>query len=103
VDIVLKTPGKLLPFASAGGPYHGVAGEPIMFDAGRSYDPDGEVAFYGWDWNADDEIDEYAYTPTCRHTWPSAGTRTVRLFIYDEDNMINWDDAQVVVEPVPAP
>jgi len=38
---------NLPPVAEAGGPYSGVVGSPIMFDASGSYDPDGSIVSYG--------------------------------------------------------
>jgi hypothetical protein len=41
------------PVAKANGPYSGTVGSPITFDASGSYDPDGSIVSYEWDWNND--------------------------------------------------
>jgi hypothetical protein len=46
-------PANEPPVADAGGPYSGPAGEEIMFDACGSFDPDGSVVRYRWDWTND--------------------------------------------------
>jgi pimeloyl-ACP methyl ester carboxylesterase len=56
VNLVLKTAGKLLPFAEANGPYLGVAGQPVTFDAGGSYDPDGDNLSYLWSQTAGNPV-----------------------------------------------
>jgi len=37
------------PHADVDGPYYGYAGEPVTFDASASYDPDGEIVSWKWD------------------------------------------------------
>ncbi|MEN3010155.1 MAG: HYR domain-containing protein, partial [Candidatus Bipolaricaulaceae bacterium] len=57
------------PVAEAGGPYRGRAGEPVLFDAGFSYDPDIEDTLeYRWDVDGDGKFDtEWAASP--RISW----------------------------------
>jgi len=45
------------PLADAGGPYSQFAGEPVIVDASASYDPDGEVVGYRYDWDGDGNWD----------------------------------------------
>ena len=41
--------GSLPPIADAGGPYEAAPGRPVTFDARRSFDLDGEIVSYEWD------------------------------------------------------
>lgn len=67
------------PFADPGGPYAGVAGQPIQFNGSNSYDPDGFVNSYSW--NFGDGTTSTLMNPT--HAYASAGSYTVSLRVRD--------------------
>ena len=91
---------KLLPpVADAGGPYEGIVGQPITFDASASYDPDGEIVWYAWDFDGDGKYEATA-SPTCEHTWQSEFSGTVALLVTDNDGMSATDSAWVEVTGV---
>ncbi len=56
-------------------------GVPVSFNAGSSYDPDGSIVLYQWDFNADGVFDRTGVTATW--TFPAAGTYTVLLRVTD--------------------
>jgi hypothetical protein len=58
------------PVVSAGGPYEGVAGDPVTL-TGTASDPDGTIVSYEWDFDGDGTAD---------HVNPSTGTATT---VYD--------------------
>ncbi|WP_440990813.1 PKD domain-containing protein [Haloarchaeobius baliensis] len=60
-------------------------GETVTFDASGSSDPDGSIATYRWDWDADGTIDSNTVTPTTTHTFTSDGAHAVRLVVVDDD------------------
>jgi subtilisin family serine protease len=60
--------------------------QPIAFDASASYDPDGTIILYEWDWDNDGVYDEAHPSPTATHTWNTLGSYPVRLRITDNDN-----------------
>jgi parallel beta-helix repeat protein len=77
---MITPPDNEPPVADAGGPYSGPAGEPIMFDASESYDRDGTIDFYRW--NFGDKTSELlAKQPT--HTYEEEGIYTVTLTVID--------------------
>ena len=80
----------LRPVARIGGPYHWNGGLPVAFDAGGSYDPDGAILLYEWDWNGDGISDERSESPFVSHTWepPYGGIVTVR--VVDNDQCRRW-------------
>jgi hypothetical protein len=82
---------------SAGGPYEGKVGEEIELDASLSYMLDGsEVGGYYWDWDKDGEWDECFGGPYATHTWHSAFSGKVRLYLFYPGG-VDWADAQVKI------
>ena len=60
----------------------GVVGEMITFDASTSFDPDGTIVKYTW--NFDDGNTTTIKTPTITHTYTTAKNYTIKLTIVDE-------------------
>jgi len=86
------------PVADAGGPYSGNAGESISFDASGSYDPDGSITGYRWDWTNDGSWDTgWLSSPYASHTYPTEGTYTVKVQVEDDDGATDTDTASVSV------
>jgi PKD repeat protein len=56
-------------------------GVPVAFTAAASFDPDGTIVGYQWDFNGDGVFDRAGVTPTW--TFPAAGTYNVRLVVTD--------------------
>ena len=84
------------PVCDAGGPYSGNAGEPIQFDGSASFDPDGEIVAYEWDFG-DGEMGS-GMTPA--HTYVADGSYTVTLCVTDNDE--NMSCCETVEPTVPA-
>jgi len=58
-------------------------GKTILFNASASYDPDGNITLYEWDWDNDGVYDESHSTPTATHSWPVEGHYLVTLRVTD--------------------
>jgi YD repeat-containing protein len=71
--------GNQPPVANAGGPYSGVPGQNTVFNGSGSFDSDGSVASYSW--NFGDGGTSSVASPT--HAYSSAGTYTVTLTVTD--------------------
>ncbi len=72
------------PQADAGGPYAGVEGSPITFDAGGSTDAEGTPLRFRWDFDNDEEWEtEYSTDPTATYTWFDDWSGTVKVEVYD--------------------
>ena len=67
------------PFPEAGGPYEGTIGRSVAFDASGSYDPDGEVVLYEWDWDSDGTYDYSSTEPFGAHVWDDVFHDTIRM------------------------
>ena len=81
-------PSNIRPVADAGGEYHGKVNQSITFDGSKSYDLDGTIVEYSWDFGdgctAKGKIVTHAYT--------SPGTYTVRLRVRDERGAEDVDE-----------
>jgi len=83
------------PTAEGGGPYRGNINQTITFDASTSYDNDGTIALYEWDWNNDGTYDTSTTSPTTTHSWSSKYSGTVKLRVTDNDGLTGIDTATV--------
>ncbi len=60
------------------------------FNASVSYDPDGYVKYYRWDFTGDGVMDEEQYrVSNATHTYPSDGYYTIQLTVEDWDGCTN--------------
>ncbi len=74
------------PVANPGGPYHAYINSTVFFDGSGSYDPDGFIIGYKWDFDGDDNWDtpwmDMSYTS---HVYAVSDTYTVKLKVRDND------------------
>ncbi len=87
------------PMAQAGGPYNGQEAYPVSLDASGSYDPDGTIVSYQWDFG--DGSTATGITPT--HTYGDSGVYTVTLAVTDDDGLTSPATASVTVVDTIAP
>lgn len=76
-------PGGQWPVADPGGPYFGVVAKPTTFHGEGSYDPDGKIVRYYWDFGDGDF--GAGPTPEWAYWWP--GEFSVLLIVWDDDYM----------------
>ncbi|MCQ1535410.1 S8 family serine peptidase [Methanosarcina sp. KYL-1] len=81
------------PVAEAGGPYTGSEGTAVSFDGSASYDTDGSIVTYEWDFG--DGSTGSGVTP--EHIYSIAGTYNVTLTVTDNQNAVDTDAATVEV------
>ncbi len=74
------------PVADAGGPYVDRKNFQVNFTGSGSYDPDGTIASYEWDFG---DGSPPAFGELVSHTYTSGGNFTVTLNV--TDNVGNWD------------
>lgn len=70
------------PVAHASAPGSVALGRAATFDGSRSYDPDGRIASWAWDFDGDGIADAQGTRPAWRFAAP--GRRQVRLIVRDE-------------------
>jgi hypothetical protein len=71
------------PVADPDGPYVWTVGSSMAFDGSGSYDPDGSIVAYDWDFG--DGNTGTGISPI--HTYATAGTYTVTLTVTDDDGL----------------
>jgi hypothetical protein len=62
--------------------------EEITFDATSSFDPDGRVETYEWDFDGDGLFDQATTDPVVSYTYATAGLKTVTLRATDDEGAI---------------
>jgi outer membrane protein assembly factor BamB len=73
----------------------------IFFDASSSYDPDGYITSYEWDWDNDGIFEEVSSAPTATHAWSNPGAYPVSLRVTDNDSASGTMTKTVVVRNQP--
>ncbi|SLM29950.1 hypothetical protein MTBBW1_2030040 [Desulfamplus magnetovallimortis] len=97
--ITLSAPENLLPIADNRDTYFGIINDPIIFDASNSFDFDGNIVLYEWDWNNDGRFDDSTSNDTISHTWTAPYSGVVILKITDNNGGTNTDQALVEIVP----
>lgn len=78
--------------------------EAIHFDASGSFDPDGDIVEYLWDFGDNTTeiyIKDINFTVTTTHTYPEAGNCTVTLKVTDDDGATSSFSVEITVEALP--
>jgi hypothetical protein len=68
---------------------------PTVFNASNSYDPDGNVTVYLWDFG-DGNITE-THSPVITHIYNQTGKFTVKLIVFDDDDPPNQSEETSLV------
>jgi PKD repeat protein len=91
--------GNYLPVVDAGPDQRAEVGETVQFDGSDSYDPDGFIAKYEWDFG--DGRSGAGIAPT--HAYTANGTYTVTLTVTDNASAEDVDacSIQVIIDNVP--
>jgi outer membrane protein assembly factor BamB len=98
--------GGTPPIANAGPDQTIYEGDTAHFDASSSYDPDGIIETYEWDFDSNDglwwETDAVpdATSPTPTHIYGDDGIYIVTLRVTDNDNLSSTDTCNITVQNV---
>ncbi|MBE0634937.1 PKD domain-containing protein [Candidatus Bipolaricaulota bacterium] len=76
-------------------------GETIRFDASESFDPDGQIASYHWDFDGDGLFDTEGPDAIVDHAYDSGGCFVVRVQVVDDQSQIAFREATLNVNPAP--
>ena len=71
------------PIVDPGGPYSGLVGQEIQFDASNTVDPDGDTLIFLWDFG-DGSLPPFpSQSPLASHAYSSPGEYTVQVVVSD--------------------
>jgi len=87
------------PISNADGPYTAEVRETIQLDGSGSYDPDGTIVSYDWDFG--DGNKGTGVNPT--HKYESYGDYTITLTVTDDDGLTNTDATSATIRFSGAP
>jgi PKD repeat protein len=86
------------PSADIGGPYAGLEGNNITFDASASRDPNRDALQYRWDFDGDGQWDSpWSDSPTTTRVWPDDWTGTISVEVADTGGLSGIDTALVTI------
>ncbi|HEC81278.1 MAG TPA: PKD domain-containing protein, partial [Thermoplasmatales archaeon] len=96
---VLTTSHNQPPVANAGGPYYGRVGDALFFTAYLSYDPDGYIVSYLWDFGDGGKV----FGENVTHVYSNEGVYTVTLTVADSNGSVDVANTTASVLPLNAP
>lgn len=85
------------PVAIAGDDAYGEIGAEIVFDGSLSYDPDGTITAYEWDFGDGTR----STCPIINHSYSSKGTFTATLYVVDDSGSLSTDSRNIHILNVP--
>lgn len=77
---------NLPPDVDVGGPYQGIKGEPVAFDASGTTDAELDPLLYQWDFGDGSPVTAASQDPTATHSYAQAGSYNAVLSVSDSVN-----------------
>ena len=97
-EVVIIINPNQAPSADAGPEQSSLVGNEVIFDGSGSYDPDGSMVAYEWDFDDSDGIGVDATGDTVSHSYAVAGEYTATLIVTDNGGATTSDTVRVIVE-----
>jgi len=95
---ITVTPPIPLVASFAYSPTTPLVGQSVTFNASASYDPDGTITQYSWNFGDNTKVNETDSIST--HTYAAVGTYNVTLTVTDDDEQTDTTSAIVAVKPI---
>lgn len=96
----LKLTTNQPPVANAGGPYQANEGATLTFNGSGSYDTDGTITKYEWDFTNDGTYDQTSTSPTTTFKYTDNFNGQVKLRVTDNESATSTDTKSVVIANV---
>lgn len=93
--IIVLTPPNQPPIADAGPDQEAIVSETLHFDGSWSYDPDGYIVSYEWDFGDGTPIESGEIVS---HAYDAPGIYTVTLIVTDNQGSTGDDMATVIIK-----
>ncbi|MCX6664839.1 MAG: DNRLRE domain-containing protein, partial [Euryarchaeota archaeon] len=94
LEIEFATDTDNYPTANPGGPYTGSAGTEVILNGSASYDLNGYITNYTWDFGEGN----YSYGKIVTHTYTNKGTYTITLMVTDDTNAKNSEITTIIIQ-----
>ncbi len=92
------------PIANITGPLTGYVNQTLIFSANYSYDPDGIITHYRWDFDNDGLFDiDWIEDMLVTHSFSKPGNYTVKLQVKDQYSAIGSDTYIIIIEKLEPP
>ena len=99
-----SSPPNQKPVANITGPLTGYVNQTLLFSAQHSYDPDGIITHYRWDFDNDGLFDtDWIEDILVAHTYSCPGNYTVKLQVKDNDGAISTDSYIILIKQLEPP
>jgi PKD repeat protein len=96
-DIIAVHAGNAAPVADTGPDQSAYVGDVVSWDGTGSYDPDGAIVRYDWDFGDEKRGSGARVT----HAYTSEGTYTVTLTVTDNGGLTSFNQATVMIDSLP--
>ena len=93
--IVTEFPTSFEPVADLGGPYYGEVRKSIIFNGSDSYDLDGNIVNYTWDFGDG----TMGYGVNINHVYVAAGEYAVTLTVTDNESLVDSESTTAIISP----
>ncbi len=104
ISVKSNDPDNVAPIADGNGPYLAYVGQSIHFNATASYDPDGDIRLYEWDYENDGIYDEWSVDSAwLNHSYTTPGNYTAVIRVTDSDGTRSTDTMNVTIVAPPEP
>jgi len=97
VIIIVDEEPNIPPVADADGPYEGQVNEAITFNGSKSYDLDGDIVNYTWDFGDETSL---KYGIEITHIYTNTGEYTLNLTVKDDKDALDVNSTIVTVNEI---